>query len=183
MRCTKWKVRARQGDYVGPWSAEASFKAPAGGYIRGNEVFDPLTNGKTAGEPNGPVQFIPGQGLKLQDHKSFVRYRLPVNLQQGEFSMMVLGADEGSPGDKSKIFSMQEGPDEGRHHRRRLPHDRGTARNQLLRAGIRDVPHHRRRRRIARRRTPSCSTSTARAGTSGSSSWQTGSARLEVRSR
>ena len=25
--------------------------------------------------------------------------------------MMVLNADEGNPGDKSKIFSMQEGPD------------------------------------------------------------------------
>ena len=40
------------------------------------------------------------------------RYRLPVNLQQGELSMMILGADEGYPGDKSKVFSMQEGEDE-----------------------------------------------------------------------
>jgi len=109
----KWKVRARNGDFVGPWSAEASFKAPSGGYIKGNEIFDPLTNGKTAGELNGPTQFIPGEGLKLQDHASFVRYRLPVNLQNGEFSMMIKGADEGSEGDKSKVFAMQEGPDEG----------------------------------------------------------------------
>ena len=109
----KWKVRARQGDFVGPWSAEASFKTPSGGYINGNEVFDPLTNGKTAGELNGPTQFIPGEGLKLVDHNSFVRYRLPINLQGGEFSMMIKGADEGTEGDKSKVFSMQEGPDEG----------------------------------------------------------------------
>jgi hypothetical protein len=109
----KWKVRARNGDNVGPWSAEASFKAPAGGYIRGNEVFDPLTNGKTAGDLNGPTQFIPGEGLKLVDHNSFVRYRIPTNLQAGEFSMMIKGADEGSEGDKSKVFAMQEGPDEG----------------------------------------------------------------------
>ena len=27
--------------------------------------------------------------------------------------MMILGADEGSEGDKSKVFAMQEGPDEG----------------------------------------------------------------------
>jgi hypothetical protein len=27
--------------------------------------------------------------------------------------MLILGADEGSEGDKSKVFSMQEGPDEG----------------------------------------------------------------------
>lgn len=109
----KWKVRARNGDFVGPWSAEASFKTPSGGYINGNEVFDPLTNGKTAGELNGPTQFIPGEGLKLLDHNSFVRYRLPINLQGGEFSMMIKGADEGSEGDKSKVFAMQEGPDEG----------------------------------------------------------------------
>ncbi|HTH01033.1 MAG TPA: hypothetical protein VL882_12265 [Vicinamibacterales bacterium] len=109
----KWRVRARQGDFVGPWSATASFKSPSGGYIRGNEVFDPLTNGKTAGELNGPTQFIPGEGLKLLDHVSFVRYRLPVNLQAGEFSMMIKGADEGTEGDKSKVFAMQEGPDEG----------------------------------------------------------------------
>lgn len=108
-----WKVRARYLDFVGPWSAEASFRSPSGGYIRGNEIFDPLTNGKTAGEPNGGVQFVAGQGAKLLDHGSFIRYRLPVNLQQGEFSMMVLGADEGAEGDKSKIFSMQEGPFEG----------------------------------------------------------------------
>ena len=109
----KWKVRARMGNDVGPWSTEASFKTPSGGYIKGNEVFDPLTNGKTAGEPNGPVQFIPGQGAKLLDHSSFIRYRLPVNLQGGEFSMMIKGADEGTEGDKSKVFAMQEGPDEG----------------------------------------------------------------------
>ena len=50
---------------------------------------------------------------KLPDHSSFIRYRLPVNLQGGEFSMMIKGADEGTRGDKSKVFAMQEGPDEG----------------------------------------------------------------------
>ena len=55
------------------------------------------------------MQFTP-EGIRLIDHGSYVTYRLPVNLQQGELSMMVLNADEGNPGDKSKIFSMQEGP-------------------------------------------------------------------------
>jgi hypothetical protein len=108
-----WKARARYLDSVGPWSDSASFKTPSGGYIRDNELFDPLTNGKTAGEVSGGVQFIPGQGAKLLGQDSFIRYRLPINLQQGEFSMMILGADEGSDGDKSKVFAMQEGPDEG----------------------------------------------------------------------
>ena len=52
-----------------------------------------------------------GQGIRLVDHSSFVTYPLGDSLQEGEFSMMVLNADEGNPGDKSKIFSMQEGPD------------------------------------------------------------------------
>lgn len=108
-----WRVRAVYAGAFGPWSSSASFKTPSGGYIRDNEVFDPLTNGKTAGELNGGVQFIAGQGAKLLGHDSFIRYRLPVTLQQGEFSMMILGADEGAEGDKSKVFAMQEGPDEG----------------------------------------------------------------------
>lgn len=106
-----WRVRAVSGGAFGPWSAAASFRAPAGGYIRGNEVFDPLTIGRTVGDISGPIEFIQGTGIRLVGHDSFVTYRLPQNLQQGEFSMMVLNADEGNPGDKSKIFAMQEGPD------------------------------------------------------------------------
>ena len=37
------------GNASGPWSANATFRAPAGGYVRGNEIMDPLTNGRTAG--------------------------------------------------------------------------------------------------------------------------------------
>ena len=107
-----WRVRATFAGAAGPWSANASFRAPAGGYIRDNEVMDPLTNGRTAGNVFGGVEFVAGQGAKLLGHDSHITYKLPVNLQEGELSMMVLGADEGSPGDKSKVFSMQEGPDE-----------------------------------------------------------------------
>jgi hypothetical protein len=106
-----WRVRAVSAGASGPWSANATFRAPAGGYIRGNEVFDPLTNGKTVGQISGPTEFVSGQGIKLLDHSSFVTYPLPTNLQEGEYSMMILGADEGNPGDKSKVFSMQEGPE------------------------------------------------------------------------
>lgn len=108
-----WRARAIMGNAFGPWSTEATFRAPAGGYVRGNEVFDPLVNGRTAGEIFGPTEFVSGQGLKLLAHESHVTYRLPENLQAGEFSVMVLGADEGSVGDKSKVIAMQEGPDEG----------------------------------------------------------------------
>lgn len=105
-----WRVRAVFAGSVGPWSANSTFRAPAGGYVRGNEIFDPLTNGRSAGELSGPVQFIPGQGARMVDPSAHITYRLQDNLQQGEMSMMVLDADEGNPGDKAKIFSMQEGP-------------------------------------------------------------------------
>jgi len=108
-----WRVRAVRGSSFGPWSGVANFRSAAGGFIRNNELFDPLTNGRTVGTVRGPVEFIQGQGARLVAHESHIRYVLPVNLQQGEFSMMILGADEGSPGDKSKVFAMQEGPDEG----------------------------------------------------------------------
>jgi hypothetical protein len=108
-----WRVQAAVNNGRGPWSPAASFRSPSGGYIRDNEVFDPLTNGKTAANLFGPTEFIAGQGLRLLDFGSHATYRLPVTLEAGEFSLMVLGGDEGSPGDKSKIFSMQEGDDEG----------------------------------------------------------------------
>jgi hypothetical protein len=106
-----WRVRPVFQGALGSWSADGAFKSPVGAFIRGNEVRDPLTIGRTVGEIRGPVQFT-AQGLKLQAHESHVLYRLPVTLQQGEFSMMILGADEGSEGDKSKVFAMQEGPEE-----------------------------------------------------------------------
>ena len=108
-----WRVRAAYQGAVGSWSADASFKSPVGAFIRGNEVRDPLSIGRTVGETRGPVQFIPGVGLQLLAHESHVLYRLSQTLETGQFSMMILGADEGSEGDKSKVFAMQEGPNEG----------------------------------------------------------------------
>jgi hypothetical protein len=106
-----WRSRAVFGSAVGPWSPDGSFKSPVGAFMRGNEVRDPLTIGRTVGEIRGPAQFT-ANGLKLLAHESHVLYRLPVTLEAGQFSMMILGADEGSEGDKSKVFAMQEGPDE-----------------------------------------------------------------------
>jgi hypothetical protein len=107
-----WRVRPTYQGALGSWSADGSFKSPVGAFLRGNEVRDPLTIGRTVGEVRGPTQFT-ANGLKLLAHESHVLYRLQQNLQQGEISMLILGADEGSEGDKSKVFAMQEGPDEG----------------------------------------------------------------------
>jgi len=107
-----WRVQATQNGANGPWSADSSFKSPVGAFMRGNEVRDPLTIGRTVGEIRGAAQFLPGTGLQLLSHESHVLYRLPETLQAGQFSMMIRGADEGSEGDKSKVFAMQEGPEE-----------------------------------------------------------------------
>jgi hypothetical protein len=106
----RWKVRARMGSSaVGPWSADATFRSPIGGYINGNEIYDPLYNGITVGQRGGSTTFVQNVGLRFNGHDSKVSYELSPNLQQGEISVMVTGIAEDNPGDKTKIFAMQEG--------------------------------------------------------------------------
>lgn len=105
----RWRVRAKMGSNNGPWSAESQFRSPIGGYINGNEIYDPMYNGITVGQRSGSTTFVANTGLRLNSHESFVTYALNPNLQAGEISVMVTNIDEGSPGDKSKVFSMQEG--------------------------------------------------------------------------
>jgi hypothetical protein len=104
-----WRVRATYQGATGPWSSDATFRTPSGGYIRGNEVFDPLTNGKTVGEIVGDVTFIPGVGVRLEGHHSHIRYRLPQTLSQGEFSIIMTGVATNTEGDKTKVMAMSEG--------------------------------------------------------------------------
>src|SRR5687767_5609107 len=107
-----WRVRATLGSAVGPWSAAATFRSPAGGFIRRNEVFDPLTNGRTVGEIVGSVTFLPGVGVRLNDFGSHIRYRLPETLTQGEFSLIITNVATNTEGDKTKVFAMSEGLDD-----------------------------------------------------------------------
>jgi len=107
-----WRVRAVRGNARGPWSATSTFKAPAGGFIRGNEVYDPLINGKTVGDIVGPVTFIPGVGVRLEDFSSYIQYRLPQTLVNGEFSLIITGVATNTEGGKTKVFAMSEGLDD-----------------------------------------------------------------------
>lgn len=107
-----WRVRATYQEAFGPWSPPAAFRSPAGGYIRGNEVFDPLTNGETVGEIVGSVTFIPGVGVRLNDFGSHIRYRLPQTLVTGEFSLIITGVPTNTEGNKTKVFAMSEGLDD-----------------------------------------------------------------------
>ncbi len=134
-----WRMRAVLGSAVGPWSTAATFKSPLGGYIRGNEVYDPLYNGQTVGQATD-AEFIPNVGLRLNSHTSRVTYALPTNLQQGEFSVMVTGIDEGNAGDKTKIFSMQEGTGDITDNDYRMTAEKRG--RQYETPGAVDVAHH-----------------------------------------
>jgi hypothetical protein len=103
-----WRVRTEYQGAFGSWSADGSFRSPVGAFIRGNEIRDPLTIGRTVGVGVGPVTFV-SNGLRLGSQESRVTYQLPTTLEAGEFSLLVMGIDEGNPGDKTKVMSMQEG--------------------------------------------------------------------------
>jgi hypothetical protein len=104
-----WRARAAYQGAFGPWSSDATFKAPAGGYIRGSELFDPLTSGRTVGQLVGGAT-LTANGVYLPEHTSHVTYVLQQTLTAGEFSMMITGINPSQMrGAKSKAFSMQEG--------------------------------------------------------------------------
>ncbi len=103
-----WRVQATYQGANGPWSADASFKTAAGAYIRGAELRDPLTNGKTVGTLVGAAN-LTANGVNLPDATSFVQYQLPQTIQAGEFSMMITNLSTKVHGAKSSVFSMGEG--------------------------------------------------------------------------
>ena len=104
-----WRARAVQGTSTGPWSATARLKSKLVGFNRPGELYDPLIHGETVGELVGSTTFIPGKGIQLNNGQSHVKYLLPQTITNGEFSMDVEGLRPNAPGDKSKVFGMQEG--------------------------------------------------------------------------
>ena len=108
-----WQARVEYQGEIGPWSSRGTFTAPqTTGYIRGNEMYDPLINGRTVGNVNGPVTFIPGLGAKLENQLAHISYVLPQTLFEGEFSLLVTGMPANTEGDKTKLFAMGEGFDD-----------------------------------------------------------------------
>ena len=105
-----WRLRATADDHYGPWSEFASFRTPEGrGYIRGNELYDPLINGLTVASGMNDVTFIPGQGVRLNGIESFVEYRLQAPLIDGEMSMIITNLGNSDEPWKSKVASMLQG--------------------------------------------------------------------------
>ena len=106
-----WRARGEQGGRFGPWSATWTFTTPdqPEGYVRGNELYDPLYTGKTIGHRVGPTSFVPGRGIRLEALSSYVKYHLQQTLTAGEFSVLVTDLDFNTEGDKTKIISMIQG--------------------------------------------------------------------------
>ncbi len=107
-----WRARASQGSVTGPWSETFSFKSKLVGFNRAGELYDPLIHGETVGQIVGSATFIPGKGLQLNNGTSYVKYLLAATVPSGEFSMDVEGLRPNGPGDKTKVFGMQEGQDD-----------------------------------------------------------------------
>jgi hypothetical protein len=111
-----WRARAVQGTANGPWSDTFKFKSKLVGFVRPGELYDPLIHGETVGTIVGSATFLPGQGLQLNSGAGgvvgYVRYVLPQTISSGEFSMDVSGLRANGPGDKAKVFGMQQGPDD-----------------------------------------------------------------------
>jgi hypothetical protein len=108
----QWHARAFYGEGVGPWSAFASFIAPQNkGYIRGNELYDPLINGETVGVLHGPTQWWQ-TGIHLDDFTSYISYELPQTLEEGEFSFIISNIKSAMAGGKTKMMAMSKGYDD-----------------------------------------------------------------------
>jgi hypothetical protein len=107
-----WRARAIQGMATGPWSDTFQFKSKLVGFNRAGELYDPLIHEETVGTIVGSASFIPGKGLRLNNGQSHVRYLLASTITSGEFSMDIEGLAANGPGDKAKVFGMQEGQDD-----------------------------------------------------------------------
>jgi hypothetical protein len=108
-----WQARVFYDGQPGPWSERESFIAPQNdGYIRGNELYDPLINGKTVGTTHGPVTFLAGVGIRLETQLSYVSYQLGSTLHEGEFSILVTDMPTNTDGGKTKLFAMAQGYDD-----------------------------------------------------------------------
>ena len=107
-----WRARAVQGTTTGPWSDTFQFKSKLVGFNKPGQLYDPLIFGETVGEIVGSTTWIPGKGIQFNNGTSYVKYLLPATITSGEFSMDIEGLRANGPGDKAKVFGMQEGQDD-----------------------------------------------------------------------
>ena len=143
-----WRVRAH-ASYVaadgrtvaafGPWSVFGAFRTPKNeGYLRGNELYDPLTNGRTVGTIVGPAHFVPGVGISLDSLDSYVYYPLQSTLSEGEFSLLATNVRTRTEGGKTKVMSGGQNFDDITTNERRMTFEKrsdGTVAWRLITHG------------------------------------------------
>ncbi len=109
----RWKVRAESQGMAGPWSTTETFRSmlKPSGYIKGNELYDTLDDGKTVGTIIGDATFVPGVGLRLNTESTYVEYQMPQTVTDGEYSLIVTGlhTQSGTEDPKLRVMSMREG--------------------------------------------------------------------------
>lgn len=103
-----WRVQATLQGQNGPWSGDASFKSPVGAFLKNGELRDPLTIGKTVGNPVGSVSFT-AEGATINDQSSNIQYVMDKTVSSGEFSFLAKNIKNAAPGGKSKMMSIQQG--------------------------------------------------------------------------
>lgn len=103
-----WRVRTKQGDAVSGWSETRTFLTKITGYSIPGELYDPLI-GDTIGTRIGSTSFAAGDGLRVNDTNSYVRYQLGATISNGQFSVEVKGLYPNGPGAKLRVFSMMDG--------------------------------------------------------------------------
>ena len=77
--------------------------------LKGNELFDPLTNGPSAIiNASNDVTWLPGVGVRLNSKDSYVEWRLQQPCVDCEFSALMTNIGNGSEEWKTKVMSMLE---------------------------------------------------------------------------
>lgn len=91
-----WQVRAEYQGEVGAWSStNASFVTAEGAFLRGSQVRDPLTNGRTVGRQKGG-HFIAGRGWQSDTVNDGIDYDITTCAScTMEFDITNIGKGEG----------------------------------------------------------------------------------------
>jgi hypothetical protein len=91
-----WRARATNGALTSDWSPVETFKTENVGYRNGQNIFDPLSNGKTVGAQIGGT-FIPNMGWKANALSDAIDYDIPT-MPSGSLEFDVVGLDPDEPG-------------------------------------------------------------------------------------
>lgn len=92
-----WRAHATNDTLTTDWSKVETFKTQNRGFINGQTVFDPLTNGQTVGVQHGG-HFVPGQGWQADGLNDGIDYDIPTCSNcQVEFDVTGFGKGGGVP--------------------------------------------------------------------------------------